>query len=64
MHINSIKKISFGWFFISLSLPLNTTNKDKSSANREKLAGNNKKGKLEDKSSANRKELANNNGEN
>lgn len=63
MHTDFAEKICPDRPLILLSFPFNATNKDKPSTNREKLACNNKKSKLEDKPSVNRKRSAGNNKE-
>lgn len=63
MHINSNKKIYFGWSHISLWFYFNTIDKDKYSANQKKLADNNKRSKIKYKFSTNKEKLANDNDE-
>lgn len=64
MYLNLIWETYLGRFFIPLFLSFNATNIDKFSANRKKLAGNNKMSKLKDKFSANEKKLTHDNSKN
>lgn len=64
MYLHSAKEICPGWPLIPFFLSFNITNRDKLSANREKLVIENNESKLEDKSNANREESVNNNNEN